>query len=316
MSAPEKSKINIAIAGGGIAGLALAAGLYSKHPHIDFHIYEGAKEYKDIGGGLAIHMNGINSMDLINPGLKQAYFDKGLLMGEEGIEMSTEVVIAQGPFKGEVVANLGRAKNRKSVSRADLLEGFSSLIPKDKITWGKRLEGIEQDGEGVQLTFQDGEKVRAEYLIGADGIHSPTRRHILGPDHPATKPVNTDNWYIWRTVIPMSVAAENGVPERWQKGIPIMLGAAGCMNSMPLSKGTRLAIAIVSPNVELDENGNGPPLDPEQFKDYDEDARKFVNLVVENDLHLTWIAADHDPAPIYFKDRVCMIGDAAHATHA
>ena len=51
--APE-NEIKIAIAGGGIAGLVLAAGLHKKHPHIDYHIYEAVPKYKDVGAGLAL----------------------------------------------------------------------------------------------------------------------------------------------------------------------------------------------------------------------------------------------------------------------
>jgi salicylate hydroxylase len=53
MGSQQKDKINIAIIGGGIAGLALGAGL-AKKDHIDFHIYESVPEYKDVGAGLAV----------------------------------------------------------------------------------------------------------------------------------------------------------------------------------------------------------------------------------------------------------------------
>ena len=69
-SAPPDRKIKIAIAGGGIAGLALAAGL-AKKSHIEVHIYEGVPEYKDVGAGLALHMNAIKAMALIGPEVKQ-----------------------------------------------------------------------------------------------------------------------------------------------------------------------------------------------------------------------------------------------------
>ena len=99
--------IKIAIAGGGIAGLALAAGLHKKHPHIDYHIYEAVPEYKDVGAGLALHMNAIKAMTLIHPDVRKAYFDNASDMGEEEQEMSTEVILAQGPNMGELVAELG-----------------------------------------------------------------------------------------------------------------------------------------------------------------------------------------------------------------
>lgn len=43
LSAP--TEVKIAIVGGGICGLALAAGL-CKIPHLDVHVYEAVSEYK------------------------------------------------------------------------------------------------------------------------------------------------------------------------------------------------------------------------------------------------------------------------------
>lgn len=133
-------------------------------------------------------------------------------MGEEHEEMATEDILAQGPHKGELVAELGRAKGRKSVSRADVLKGLLKLIPPDLITMGARLAKIEGDDDAsgslaqVTATFEDGKQVCGDCLIGADGIHSLTRSYILGPDHPATKPVNHDGWQIHRTMISMEEA--------------------------------------------------------------------------------------------------------------
>lgn len=166
-------KIEIAIAGGGIAGLALAASL-AKKPHLRVHVYEAVAKYSDVGAGLALHLNAIKAMALLGPEVRQAYFDKALTMGEEDQEMVTEVILAQGPHTGQLVAELGKAKGRKTVSRADLLDGFRALIPSSHISFGKRLVSImEQSAPGghrVQLTFEDGTTAEADCLLGADGV--------------------------------------------------------------------------------------------------------------------------------------------------
>ena len=304
-------KIKLAIAGGGIAGLALAAGLYKKHAHIDFHIYESVPEYKDVGAGLAIHMNGIKSMGLIGPEVRQTYFDKASDMGEEEQVMSTEVILAQGPSRGELVAELGKAKGRKSISRADLLEGLLGLVPRERISFGKRLDFVEE-GEGVRVGFLDGTEVRVDCLISADGIHSVTRRYILGADHPATEPKNHDGWQIYRTLIDMDEARQH-INERWTRIVPILLGPRGHVNCLPLNKGTRLSAGVAVRGAKFTENGEAPDLDPELYKDYSEDAQQLVRLVAK-DTSASWTAADHDHAPTYFRGRVAMIGDAAHAS--
>ncbi|KAI7110673.1 hypothetical protein KC352_g36173, partial [Hortaea werneckii] len=78
--AQDGGKVHIAIVGGGIAGLALGAGL-KKKDNVTFHIYESVPEFKDVGAGLALHMNAIKAMALIGEEVKQTYFNKALFMG-------------------------------------------------------------------------------------------------------------------------------------------------------------------------------------------------------------------------------------------
>jgi len=309
--AQEQRKIRIAIAGGGIAGLALAAGL-KKKSHVDFHIYESVPEYKDVGAGLALHMNAIKAMALIGPEVRQAYFDKALNMGEEDQIMSTEVILAQGPNQGEMVAELGKAKGRKTVSRSDLIQGLLELVPRERVSFGKRLESIEENGEGVRIKFKDGSEAEADCMIGADGIHSGTRSYILGPDHPATEPKNHDGWQVYRTMVTAEYAREHINP-KWTQTVPILLGPRGHVNCIPLNKGTRLSAGVAVRGAKFTESGKAPDLDPELYKDYSEDAQRIVRMVAK-DTSASWTAADHDHAPVYYRGKVAMMGDAAHAS--
>jgi salicylate hydroxylase len=310
---PPDRKIKIAIAGGGIAGLALAAGL-AKKPHLEVHIYEGVPEYKDVGAGLALHMNAIKAMALIGPEVKQVYFDKALSQGDEETEMVTEVILGEGPNQGELVAELGRAKGRKTVARSDLLDGLLQLVPKECITFGKKLSAISEvkDAEHtIHLTFKDGSTADADALIGADGIHSETRKFLLGPDHPATAPVNHDGWQIYRTMVSVEEARKH-INEKWTRCVPILLGPQGHVNCIPVNKGTRLSAGVAVRGAKFTEDG-APPLDPALYANYSEDARKIVELVAK-DTSASWTAADHDHAPFYSKNHVAMMGDAAHAS--
>jgi salicylate hydroxylase len=274
-----RPKIKVIIIGGGIAGLALAASL-TKRPHIDFHVYEGVPEYKDVGAGLALHSNAIRAMGLLGAEVRQAYFDKALDMGEEHEEMATEVILAQGPHSGELVAELGRAKGRKSVSRADLLQGLLALVPADRITLGTRLTKVEETvGGKVTVTFQDGGQVSGDCLIGADGIHSLTRSYVLGAEHPATAPVNHDGWQIYRIMVPMSVAQrEHGLDPRWTKIVPIMLGPRGHINTLPLNKSTRLSAGVAVRGAKFTENGMASELNPSLYSEYSDEAHVLCDF--------------------------------------
>ena len=313
-STGTQAPMSLAIIGGGIAGLALGAAIARKHPHLDFHIYESVPSYKDVGAGLALHKNAIGAMALIGPEVRKAYFDTASDMGEEDQVMSTEVILAQGENAGTMVAELGKAKGRKSVSRADLIEALAGLVPEGKLSFGKRVEGIEEkDGaDGVKISFKDGEEVHADFVIGSDGIHSTTRRYILGPSHPATEPKNHDGWQVYRTMVSAD-DARGQINERWTRIVPILLGPRGHVNCIPLNKGTRLSAGVAVKGAKFTESGEAPPLDPALYEDYSEDARRIVRMVAK-DTSASWTAADHDHAPAYWRGRVAMMGDAAHAS--
>lgn len=60
-------------------------------------------------------------------------------------------------------------------------------MPPEIAHFGKRLDEMHDNGEnGVKLHFRDGTTAEADCLIGADGVHSVTRRFLLGDDNRAT----------------------------------------------------------------------------------------------------------------------------------
>ena len=60
----------------------------------------------------------------------------------------------------------------QEVSRADTVQ----------IRFGTTVAGIEQDADGVAVTLDDGTVERADLLVGADGLHSATRRLVFGAE--------------------------------------------------------------------------------------------------------------------------------------
>jgi salicylate hydroxylase len=172
--------INIAIVGGGISGLCLARGL-SKYPRLNITVYEGTVKYLDIGGGLAFHGNAMRGMELIDPELQAEYFRRATVMTERDVEMATQVLVGDAADSEPVLlAELGRAKGRKTIARSDLLEGLLSLVPEGVVKFGKKLDKIVETStagksEGIELTFKDGSMAKTDVLIGSDGVHNVVR---------------------------------------------------------------------------------------------------------------------------------------------
>lgn len=51
-----------------------------------------------------------------------------------------------------------------------------------EIRFDTTVVGVEQDPHGVTVTLEDGAVERADLLVGADGLHSATRRLVFGPE--------------------------------------------------------------------------------------------------------------------------------------
>jgi salicylate hydroxylase len=60
--------LNLAVIGGGFAGLALTIGLLP-HPNIKTTIYESAPAFAEIGVGVAFGPNAVRAMGMISPGI-------------------------------------------------------------------------------------------------------------------------------------------------------------------------------------------------------------------------------------------------------
>lgn len=315
--------ITVAIAGGGIAGLCLARGL-SKNSNLHVTVYEAAREYLDIGGGLAFHGNAMRALMLIDPELHAEYFRRATLMSERDVEMATQVLVGDSVTddgQSILLAELGRAKGRKTIARSDLLEGLYSLVPSGIVKLGKRLTQIEDgsikeaqlNSENIKLTFSDGTTALADVLMGCDGVHSITREYLLGADHPAVGLKNHDGWRWIARSLPAKEADE--LNDRLLTYVPILCGHGAYMNCIPTHFGNTLNVTVVhKTNSAMVSNQAGlDEISPEGFDHWTKDARDIATLALR-DPNTNWKLADHDHAPFYAQGRVCIVGDAAHAT--
>jgi 2-polyprenyl-6-methoxyphenol hydroxylase-like FAD-dependent oxidoreductase len=70
-----------------------------------------------------------------------------------------------------------------SIMRPDLeLALRESLLARVELRFDTRPTHVEQGAEGVRVTLDDGQVLRADLLVGADGIHSTVRRLVFGDE--------------------------------------------------------------------------------------------------------------------------------------
>jgi 2-polyprenyl-6-methoxyphenol hydroxylase-like FAD-dependent oxidoreductase len=83
---------------------------------------------------------------------------------------------------GERSLNLLRGDIEDVLYRAVTAQASGQGADAVEIRFGTSIAGVEQDPDGVDVTLSDGTVERADLLVGADGLHSATRRLVLGPE--------------------------------------------------------------------------------------------------------------------------------------
>lgn len=189
-----EKRINVAVIGGGMGGLCVAIGLL-KHPQLNVQIYEAAHKFSEIGAGVAFGPNAQRALALISPEAEQAYLNEATHNGWPELKNSWfEYRYGTNDAReAELIADPKNETGQSTVHRAKFLDQFVNLVPPGVAHFGKRLDRIDDSDSDspVKLHFKDGTTATADCVIGADGVHSVVRRHLLGEGHPALDAVFT-----------------------------------------------------------------------------------------------------------------------------
>ena len=169
--------MRIAIIGAGIGGLAVAAALHQRG--FAAEVYEQADKFARVGAGMQQSPNAVK----VHRGLgiedrvRQVANRPASSLNRDGI---TGAVTNDHP--------LGRAVEERygapylTLHRGDLHAALLSIVPGDMHPSRPQARRIAARGPRVELGFADGSEVEADLVIGADGVHSLVREHVVGPD--------------------------------------------------------------------------------------------------------------------------------------
>jgi 2-polyprenyl-6-methoxyphenol hydroxylase-like FAD-dependent oxidoreductase len=171
------------IIGAGIAGPVTA--ILLKKAGIDAQVFEAWPYSTGIGGGLQIAPNGMHVLAEI--GLA----DEIIRLGS--IADSFDFYSQSGACLGSVNRNMKQRFGQPAVNmrRTSLNQAIVNKAWCDNVElfFEKRLVGIDdRAGQPVVAHFADGSSAEGDFLIGADGVHSAVRAHVI-PDGP--KPFDT-----------------------------------------------------------------------------------------------------------------------------
>ncbi|MCW4456883.1 FAD-dependent monooxygenase [Microbacterium sp. MPKO10] len=174
---------HVLISGSGIAGTALALCLVERGIRTTLVERDDAPRE----GGQVVDLRGAS---------REAAERMGLMPGIRAHQLH-EKGIAYVNSRGRVHARMSMedydgkgAVAEIEISRGDLhrvllerLEEANSAVPELlTVRYGDRISDLVQDGDGADVTFASGSRTRYELVVGADGVHSATRRMVFGPE--------------------------------------------------------------------------------------------------------------------------------------
>jgi salicylate hydroxylase len=171
--------LSIAIIGGGIGGLSAALSLLDAG--VDVHVYERARTISEIGAGIAVSPNATRI--LYHLGLAPALESSGVkTLAWHDRRWDDGRTLLRSPLAGVMEAAFGFPLYH--IHRADLIDALLRALPPERVHIGHAIKAFVEHGNQVEAEFENGAHIRADALVGADGIHSTVRQMLFGPEEP------------------------------------------------------------------------------------------------------------------------------------
>ncbi|KAI0478555.1 putative salicylate hydroxylase [Xylariaceae sp. FL0804] len=322
--APGGPPLEVAVVGGGIIGVMTALGLHRRG--IKATIYERSSTWTEVSAGFAFTEAAREWMRQLNPDVLD-------ILGR--ISQKTDANSSNSYWDGytartradaedESKSLLFRTPNNKLLFwgcvRSQLLKEMAALLPQDSFHFRKNLADYEDDvnSDKVVLHFEDGTTAKADVVLGCDGVHSNTRKVMLGRDDPAARPGYTHN-VTYRTMVPIDVGVA-AMGEKCAQGGTMHCGPNACLLTYPVNSGKLLNIAIFAYDAKDFPNPDRMTAEADRseirdmFRDWCPHAADVWKQYPEKTTKWGMYDMTDNPPRTYARGRVCIVGDAAHAS--
>lgn len=164
---------DIAIVGGGIAGLAAAISLRSRG--LEVTVYERTSEFAPVGAGILLSPNAFAVLDFL--GLAEAARVSGVPLEEFAV---TDLSLRPYSDLSAEWCMRHFGHGLVTLRRSDLHSVLLSGLDDGVVRLGKELASVDRAPDGVHLRFTDGSTEIAAQVLGADGLRSRVHASLFG----------------------------------------------------------------------------------------------------------------------------------------
>jgi len=190
------------------------------------------------------------------------------------------------------------------VHRADLLAIIASGFPAERIHLGHRAVDLGDKGDCTEVRFENGARITADVVVGADGINSTVRTALLGEEE-----ARFAGCVAYRGLVPVERIADLDVPFGSQSWV---------------GPGAHLVHYFVSRGCLLNFVGwtQHDTWNREDWTDRATIARALAafegwhpqvrRIIAAADTCFIWALFDREPLPRWSMGRTTLLGDACH----
>ena len=291
--------LRVAVIGAGIGGLSAALGLY--RAGFDVEIYEQAAELTEVGGGINMGPNAVRVLlNLgLGPGLERVAVRPIGTHQRRWQDGSTLQRAALNPRCEELYG-----APHLTIHRRDLLAVIAAAFPPERLHLGYRLVGFSESGDHVEATFANGERIAADILVGADGIHSAVRAQMFGDEPPQFA-----GCVAYRGLVPAERIADLGL----ELGSQSWVGPGGHFVHYFVSAGRLLNFVGWTEHDEWNREDWTDRATIERAQAaFGGWHPQIGRIIAAADTCFIWALFDRDPLPRWSAGRVSLLGDACH----
>lgn len=296
----------VVVVGGGIGGVAMALALGRQGHRVQ--LLEQADQIGAIGYGVQMGPNVMPMLDELGVGAEvraAAYFPKDIML----YDYLTGQTLSHIPLQTPEFAERYQSQPYIAIHRVDMHELLLKACEKHphiSLNQSTTVTGYTQSGDVVSLHTAQGDTIQAAAVVACDGLRSRLRAQMRPDDVP-----RESGYVAHRSLIPMDQA-----PAQVQQRQSVTMWAGPGLHVIyyPLRQASLLNIVLV---VQLPAHVSSTQ--DQGYMDYlqhllaqaQPEPQQVAKLV---HLDRRWAIADREPTRHWHDGRVCLLGDAAHAT--